>query len=309
MAHSCAIADGGALLCWGRGHSGQLGTSRMVDTPTPVEVTLAGAASSVAAGDAHTCVAFTDGSAACWGANADGQLGDGTTTDRSMPMPVAPPAGMASVTFDAVTAGAGHTCAHLATNDLVCWGRNADGQLGDGDQKPSALPVPVMLGGKELTPAARVAAGGAHSCGLDTSGNVWCWGSNASGQVSSGDTNDVVVPTSMRRFQDAIDVAAGGAHTCLVAPLEPQPTSSSLQNHLVFCWGANDQGQLGTDQRNDQPVAGLTNVTRVAAGAAHSCAIRRDGTVWCWGSNTSGQLGDGDALVQTTPQLSRLDCR
>jgi len=56
-------------------------------------------------------------------------------------------------------------------------------------------------------------------------------------------------------------------------------------------------------------VPGLTDVTRVAAGAAHSCAIRGDGTVWCWGSNTSGQLGDGDALVQTKPQLARLDCR
>ena len=94
MAHTCAIADGGALLCWGRGHSGQLGTIRTVDTPTPAEVPITGLAASVAAGDAHTCVAFTDGSAACWGANADGQLGDGTTTDRSMPTAVAAPAGM-----------------------------------------------------------------------------------------------------------------------------------------------------------------------------------------------------------------------
>ena len=43
-------------------------------------------------------------------------------------------------------------------------------------------------------------------------------------------------------------------------------------------------------------------VPAVAAGYAHTCTIRTDGTLWCWGSNYSGELGDGTATSQTTPE-------
>ncbi len=56
-------------------------------------------------------------------------------------------------------------------------------------------------------------------------------------------------------------------------------------------------------------IAGLGGVTAIAAGAAHSCALRSDGSVWCWGGNQSGQLGDGVVLQLSTPQLDRLACR
>lgn len=47
------------------------------------------------------------------------------------------------------------------------------------------------------------------------------------------------------------------------------------------------------------PSATATTWTRVAAGPAHTCGIRSDGTLWCWGENLHGQLGDGT----TTPRL------
>jgi alpha-tubulin suppressor-like RCC1 family protein len=99
----------------------------------------------------------------------------------------------------------------------------------------------------------------------------------------------------------AATVTAGGAHSC-----------AALTDGRVFCWGANDQGQLGDGDNVPSlvpvPVPALTAVVQVAAGRAHTCARQRDGAVWCWGGNDSGQLGDGRALQKTTPQLGRMTC-
>jgi alpha-tubulin suppressor-like RCC1 family protein len=306
MAHTCVLTDGGGVLCWGRGLKGQLGPGRQLDTTTPIEVPLQKAATSVAAGDAHTCAALVDGTAQCWGANDDGQLGDGTTIDRAVPQAVAAAAGTTDTMLtavDAVAAGGGHTCAHLTDGTLRCWGRNADGQLGDGDETASALPVDVTFGAKLRVTATSITAGEAHTCALDGSGSAWCWGANADGRLGNDafGPGDATMPIMTIGVADARDLSAGGAHTCMVSG-----------DGRVFCAGSNDQGQLGLAPgsvgANSIPLAGIMNVTRIATGAAHTCAIRDDGTVWCWGANTSGQLGDGDTLAQTKPQLTPLTC-
>jgi alpha-tubulin suppressor-like RCC1 family protein len=300
MAHTCAIADGGALFCWGRGLAGQLGLgpSRMIDMVTPAEVPLVRPALSVAAGDAHTCVALDSGTAECWGANADGQLGDGTTTDHSKPAPVFAVAGTPLEAIDAIVAGAGHTCAHLSDGGLRCWGRGDDGQLGDDASTMRALPVAISLG---PPPGTAISAGAAHTCALDAVGGVWCWGRGDDGQLGAGDAVGAPAPVAVLNVAaGARGVAAGGAHTCAIA-----------EDETVRCWGANDDGQLGADGPSSSmpaPVPGLTKVVQLGAGATHTCARRDDGSIWCWGGNTAGQLGDGDALSQLRPQLARLAC-
>jgi len=96
-------------------------------------------------------------------------------------------------------------------------------------------------------------------------------------------------------------IAAGDAHTCAVA------TAGA-----VSCWGANDDGQLGTGdtQPRDAPavVSGVTGAVGVTAGSAHTCAFATDGSVACWGADTNGQLGDGIALFAATPALARVAC-
>jgi alpha-tubulin suppressor-like RCC1 family protein len=100
----------------------------------------------------------------------------------------------------------------------------------------------------------------------------------------------------------AVAIASGGDHSCALTG----------DGH-VWCWGANEVGQLGKGQASPSSapaeVAGLGNVSAIAAGANHSCALRTDGSVWCWGGNHSGQLGDGVVLQMSTPQLDRLACR
>jgi alpha-tubulin suppressor-like RCC1 family protein len=305
LAHTCAVTGEGALWCWGRAGSGQLGPARNVDTPQPTPVGLAAGAlvSGAAAGDAFTCATLADHTALCFGANGDGQLGVGTTKDRPMPAAVLAGAGTAALgAVDALVAGAGHACARLTDGGLRCWGRGADGQLGDGATKSAALPVTPTLGtGAAMT----LAAGAAHTCALDDGGGVWCWGRGAEGQLGVGQLDaglaDAPTPVAVTGITGARGLAAGHAHTCALA-----------SDRTVLCWGANAFGELGdgstTDRATPAPVVGLTEVEQLAAGDAHTCARRTDGSTWCWGADVSGQLGDDAVLTHNTPQLARLAC-
>jgi alpha-tubulin suppressor-like RCC1 family protein len=77
----------------------------------------------------------------------------------------------------------------------------------------------------------------------------------------------------------------------------------------LWCWGQNDEGQLGTGTTTgvDFPVrVGLdSDWASVHPGYGFTCGRRQDGSLWCWGHNDRGQLGDGtqeDRLVPTPVQ-------
>jgi alpha-tubulin suppressor-like RCC1 family protein len=144
--HACALLASGAVRCWGRNGSGQLGNGGHGIAPAPVPVTLA-AARAVAAGLSHTCAVLRTGALACWGSDGWGELGDGLPlADRATPVPVPTTAPVV-----AVTAGASHTCVLLSTGQVTCFGDDSSGQLGNGPAftglQPSALLAPPALGG------------------------------------------------------------------------------------------------------------------------------------------------------------------
>jgi alpha-tubulin suppressor-like RCC1 family protein len=302
--HSCAVDGSAKLWCWGRGSSGQLGPGHLVDTAFPVEVALptgANRANAVAGGGAHTCVLVDPadglgGEIFCFGDNGYGQLGDGTLTSRPTPGLVS--LGATAVRATAVTAGGGHTCAIDVTGQPWCWGRNDSGQLGVGAGANQATPAPVSLPGG--TTVRSLSAGGAHTCAVDQAGGVWCWGADDRGQVGRGTAAPSVGgPAPVALPTVAASVSSGGAHSC-----------ASLGDSSIWCWGANDSGQLGDGSTVDRPTpvraAGASGA--VSAGALHTCASTADHTVSCWGADTSGQLGDAVTLTISAPELARVAC-
>jgi len=132
---------------------------------------------------------------------------------------------------------------------------------------------------------------GDHTCAVLDSGSVKCWGDNWSGQLGDGSTiDDSNIPVDVLGITNAVDISAGGAHTCAV-----------LDSGSVKCWGANWSGQLGdgsTSYENNVPVdvVGISDAISISAGNRHTCALLSSGAVKCWGDNEYGQLGDGSTI-------------
>jgi alpha-tubulin suppressor-like RCC1 family protein len=139
--HTCAIASGVKLMCWGWNAYGQLGDSTPTDRNAPVDVKwLAGTAATVAAGADFTCVILRTGFLRCWGNNEFGQLGDGTTTAHHTPISVQ------GLKYKVLMLAAGYytTCVVTVDGNLKCWGNNLYGQLGNGAVSNSNVPVDVV---------------------------------------------------------------------------------------------------------------------------------------------------------------------
>ncbi|RVU41584.1 hypothetical protein EA187_18170 [Lujinxingia sediminis] len=184
---------------------------------------------------------------------------------------------------ESVSAGASHACA-IGSGKLKCWGRNTDGQLGNGTTRDERNPVDI----DNLPTLVDVAPGGEHTCALSLNGEVFCWGANDRGQLGVGTTVDNPLPGSRAIISGATAIASGEFHSCAVV------------NGGVRCWGANDYGQignanlsLGTNIAVATPADGLSSgIVDVSAGRHHSCALHDNGGVSCWGRNRFGQVGN-----------------
>ncbi len=283
--NTCAITTAGALQCWGKGGSGQLGGS--ADSTTPVAIAgLPGPIADAVMGDTSVCALTQAGGVLCWGGNDAGQLGNGTTTDSVTPAYVTGlDSGVTSI------AGAGkQVCAVLAAS-TACWGAGTSGQLGNGASSNSTTPVTVT----GLTNILSITAGESHFCAYTLDSVMKCWGDNTYGQLGTGTAGGTSsTPAVASAFSGVASVLAGGEGTCV------QTTSGTIQ-----CVGRNDKGQLGngttTSSATPVTVTGLTSLSEFAGGGDHACALAASGAFSCWGDNSSGQLGDGTTVSHTTP--------
>ena len=303
---SCAVLDDGTVRCWGLNVYGQAGDGT-VATPkkSPVTVmtgqtTILTSMVSVSAGYSHSCAVGAIGSAFCWGSNFYGELGTGNTTQSAFAVQVR---NITNVV--AIAAGYLFTCAMRSDGTVWCWGVNAAGELGNGSAvAQSTTPVQVHLAGA----AVAITAGTAQACAVLVGGHVQCWGSNAAGQLGDGTYTTRFLPVTvafLSRFlglqplSNVVDVSAGDRHTCAL-----------IVDGTVFCWGANDSGQLGANSTaansnvavgvvTDAGMDRLAGVVAASAGTSHSCALLASGAVKCWGADDKGQLGIG--TTSTTP--------
>ena len=228
-AHSCATVTGGGATCWGSNFSGQLGDGTGISSIAPVEV--AGLGSGVTSIDGHladaTC-AIAGSGLKCWGRNSEGKLGNGTNSNSTVPVDVS---GLSSGVAR-VAVGIGHVCAVTSSGGVKCWGHNGSGQLGNDSIVNSNVPVNVV---NLSSGVAAVAAGGAHTCALLTTGGVMCWGNNAAGQLGNNTFIEQKTPVHVFGLSSGVtSLTAGGNHTCAL-----------LSTGRAKCWGANSDGQLG----------------------------------------------------------------
>ncbi len=177
-----------------------------------------------------------------------------------------------------------------------------------GCERPTAPSLFVYADRPIVVPASAegwrsVSVGGAHTCGIRTTGDLDCWGSNASRQLGVGlargtcgraaascEGSPRAVASSLRFVQ----VSAGQRHTCAIAV-----------DRSLSCWGESLQFETGVEAApfvsTPTPVMPGAQFVDVGAGATHTCAVRTNGVVYCWGEGTLGALGRGDTVSSVIP--------
>ena len=294
-AHTCALLVNGRVSCWGDNSVAQLGYLADPGQLIPISVQLGNnVAVAIVAGNYHTCVLTVDGGVDCWGSNVSGQLGAGVISTWGTG--VFRPAG--STPLVAIAAGSFHTCGLTAVlGQVVCWGDNSSGQIGDGTTINRLSPA-----GGALQTAVAITAGSYHTCAVLADGTARCWGENDSGQLGDRTLQDRPSPVAVSGLTNVVAMTGSTYHTCAV-----------LSDGSARCWGSNGHGELGdgttTDRRTPVAVSGLDRAVAIDTGTVNdltgfdqTCAMRADGTARCWGSNSFGQLGDGTTLDRSTPR-------
>ncbi|MGE0870601.1 MAG: RCC1 domain-containing protein [Kofleriaceae bacterium] len=196
---------------------------------------------------------------------------------------------------DAIAIGTGgdHACAIRDDTSVWCWGRNNHGHLGNSSTTDSAVAVQVTMlsNSMPLLGAVTVGAGRDHTCAITSSSGVWCWGLNDVGQLGDGSAapeqhQAVAVQSSAGGALGGVtEISVGRDHTC-----------ATTANDEVWCWGANDYGQLA----NDSPMGfhatavAIGTWRSVAAGQPdYTCMVDSANHAWCAGSSFRQRLGNG----------------
>ena len=241
----------------------------------------------IVAGADSTCAVTTSGQLKCWGDNYYTQLGFGQL--GAAPFSFASPQRVPDRGFSVASLSIGreHACAVTALGGIRCWGRNSDGQLGDGTWNNPTTPVtPIGLGAG----VAQVTVGGTHTCALTSQGAAKCWGRNDLGMLGDGTYTERYAPVDVfGSSSGVVEVSAGVQHSCAL-----------LTSGRIECWGYGEDGQLGYSTPQFSYAQNLprdatyvsSGLAHIEAGAWHSCGITPTGGVDCWGWNHSYQVND-----------------
>ncbi len=322
---TCAINEEQHLFCWGNNNNGQLGTGNFEEKLKPQLVKSPDGTIkhwvSVYAGKNHICGITNFGSNYintydswsyfCWGNNESGELGnpESEKTDISSPLKIIDNfrdnviMGASGDRYSIMLKGSeGNT---YPGNDIYSWGENESGQLGTNNTDSYETPVSVNFTYSDSHRGdliRKIDAGLKHSCALTAIatevnhkildyGDIACWGNNESGQLGTGNNEEVHKNTYILNTDDIkwIDLSVGAKHSCAIS-----------SEHKLYCWGDNSFGQLGLpviqNENNTyntiQLISDSIKFDSVSAGSFHTCAIELgNGKLYCWGYNQYSQLG------------------
>jgi alpha-tubulin suppressor-like RCC1 family protein len=203
------------------------------------------------------------------------------------------------------SAGGENSCAIDTTGTLRCWGV---APVGSG-RSSGTVDSPATVTASGVTGWSSVSAGGAwrhasqfnspspgFACAIATNGTLWCWGSNASGQLGLGNGSSALAssPLQVGSLSTWASVAAGVSDACAIQT-----------NGTLWCWGGGGTGIEGPGTEGtivNAPVNVGGSWSSVSVGQVAACGIQADGSLLCWGSNTNGQLGNAMVVQTDTPR-------
>ena len=359
---ACAIGLNQLGYCWGTNSTGQLAKGPLglfQGGPYASQISSDKKLIDIQAGDDFGCALTQESRVLCWGAVAELtglSQAESYPTDMNLSAVTAIGVGPGSLCYiktsvycvgaapfpstaslipgtvgaTEVSVGKDFACAVISST-VKCWGSNTKGELGQGNTNVIAEPVTVV----GLNDIRSITAGNYFACALALSGSSFCWGDNASNQVSSGSAvQSLRVPTAITK---AVSLDAGSNYLCAM-----------LSDGAIKCVGDNSEGQSGKLTSSTTPIgpvyeghfmqvstgsnttcainksgfsqelfagnlfcwgdlvpSGISSTlfTDVAVGSVSACAITVSGSVRCWGSNGSGQLGDGSNRTATVPTV------
>ncbi len=306
--HSLALCSDGTLASWGYNVQGQLGDGGQANRKVPAAVDLTSLEGrtviAISSGKFHNLALCDDGRVAAWGYNNSGQLGTGDKLNSRIPVLVNPVGALAGKQVVSVSAGAYHSFALCSDGSVTAWGYNDEGELGDGTNVGSMVPVAVdtagILSGRRI---ARISAGQYHMLALCTDGTIVSWGYNHRGQLGNSSTTASSSPvkigsTGALAGKTVVALGAGGSHSLALC-----------SDGSLAAWGYNNLGQLGTTgiSQSTSPLTvtlpqGLAGrlIVGISAGAYHNLLSFADGTMATWGDNADGQLGNNSMSKSAT---------
>lgn len=306
--HVCGVTRQGDAYCWGDNHRGELGdgTDDISLEPEPVNIPGGTKIFQISAGSDHTCAVprGRSGPAAyCWGNNSEGQIGASNLSYSLDPVSI-----RNAAYADEISSGRSYTCSIMyggsqgnrRQGKLFCWGRNAQGQFGNGSQSGYDAPTAIDSGVSFVS----IAGSQFSTCGLVKDGSVYCFGYNGNGQLGIGNRSDQIEPLEeVSGGHTFVQISGGRGHNCGVT-----------EEGSAFCWGDDDREQLGNGPSSNShsvpvEVMGDYKFRQVSAGQDHTCAVTTDGNAFCWGDNQNGELGNGTTASVTSPEASPVEVK
>ena len=232
-----ARLNSGEVYSWGNNNLGQLGDGTTTDRTMPGKINDLSGITSISAGSAHALALDSNGKVWAWGRNVWGALGDGTYTDRLSPV-VAYNAIFSKNKAKSISAGAIHSLCITNNGELLAWGGNESGQLGDGSTTTRKNEVTILSSGVE-----DVQAGVYHTVILKTDGTIWTCGENSDGQLGIGSTTDQTSPVQVSAISGITQLGTIYSNSTIVS-----------NGSVLYLWGDNTYGQLGDGTTTDRTI-------------------------------------------------------
>ncbi|GAA2816778.1 RCC1 domain-containing protein [Streptomyces showdoensis] len=285
-----ALMHDGTVQSWGGNVSGQLGDGTTANRGFPAAVAGLDGVTGVAAG-LDFALALRGGRVLSWGSDAFGQLGDGLPDATG---PVTRPVAVQSLDkVRSVAAGCQFGLALRQDGTVWTWGRNHEGQLGNGSTADRGTPRRVP----GLDHVVAVRAGCRHALALTVDHTVKAWGKGSGGELGNDTTELSTVPVDVKELVGVSGLFAGPYHNFAL-----------LEDGGVRAWGENWAGQLGDGTKVKRttpvPLSAPSGVSSLLGGWGFTLALLDDQSVVGWGANDVGQLGDGTTTPSLTPVVA-----